>query len=152
MTHTIEKVRKFHEAFGHPIAEKPTAATEALRLLRVRLIAEELTELCDALGVELEVKKDFRAEEWVVEVGPLLPDYDIDLVEAADALGDLDYVVQGANLVFGFPSEAVLDEIQASNMSKMGEDGKPIYRSDGKILKGPNYFKPDIAKVLRQVE
>lgn len=145
---SIDKVREFHLAFGHPVAPAPTAATAELRVLRVRLIAEELTELCQALGVTLMISctargsvepyVHVRAEEGV----------HVDLVEAADALGDLDYVVQGANLVFGFPAEQVMDEIQRSNMSKLGEDGKPIYREDGKILKGPNYFKPDIKKVL----
>lgn len=72
----------------------------------------------------------------------------VDLIEAADALGDLDYVVQGSNISFGFPSEAILEEIHASNMSKLGEDGKPIYREDAKVLKGPNYFKPNIARVM----
>jgi len=147
MTHTIEKVRKFHVKFGHPVALQVTPGTKELRSLRVKLIAEELVELCQALGVNLVAEYKVGIVSSVY-VQPVFKDEEVDCVEAADALGDLDYVVQGANLVFGFPSEAILDEIQESNMSKLGEDGNPIYREDGKIMKGPNYFKPNIAKVL----
>lgn len=156
--HTIYKVAKFHQTFGHPIANEPVIGTRELRELRVKLIAEELLELANALGVYVHVNNDDfafddRPDGYVGHcnvTGDVGDGVIVDLVEAADALGDLDYVVQGANLAFGFPAEAILDEIQASNMSKLGEDGKPIYREDGKILKGPNYFKPDIAKVLNE--
>lgn len=146
MTHTIHKVRKFHEAFGHPVEERLTASTKDTRKLRVSLIAEELTELCTALGVRLAITQ--VGGRYEVDVTATAEDHEVDLVETADALGDLDYVVQGSNLVFGIPAEAVIDEIQASNMSKLGEDGKPIYRDDGKIMKGSNYFKPNILKAL----
>ena len=72
----------------------------------------------------------------------------VDLIETADALGDLKYVVEGAALVFGIPLEPVFMEIHRSNMSKLGTDGKPIYREDGKVLKGPNYTPPNVAAVL----
>lgn len=145
---TIEKVQEFHAAFGHPIADGPDPATKALRELRVKLIAEELTELCDALGVELEVIRSAKDGDWRIKVEATADDEDVDLVEAADALGDLDYVVSGANLVFGFPAEDVITEIHRANMSKLGEDGRPIYREDGKVLKGPNYTPPNVAAVL----
>ncbi|RQP13269.1 MAG: hypothetical protein EAS51_00190, partial [Microbacteriaceae bacterium] len=105
---TVELVREFHEAFGHPVAEAPTPGTKKLRELRVKLIAEELTELCDALGVELEIIRSAQDGEWRVRVEATAEDDAVDLVEAADALGDLDYVVSGANLVFGFPAVAVI--------------------------------------------
>jgi predicted HAD superfamily Cof-like phosphohydrolase len=146
---SIDSVREFHQAFGHPVAEKPTGGDKALRELRIKLIAEELGELCEALGVDLTLK----AGPWSAHTGnneckvSCVVDA-VDLVEAADALGDLDYVIQGANLVFGFPSMEIFQEIHRSNMSKLGDDGKPIYREDGKIMKGPNYFKPDIKKVM----
>lgn len=157
MTHTINHVRKFHKAFGHPVAGRINPATKELRELRVKLIAEELSELCQALGVGLKLIVDPRPGDADHEdvkdfmlVEALLEDDEVDLVEAADALGDIDYVTQGANLVFGFPAEDVMNEIQRANMSKLGEDGLPIYREDGKIMKGPNYAPPDVAAVLKQ--
>lgn len=157
MTHTINHVRKFHKAFGHPVACRVTPATKQLRELRVSLIAEELGELCQALGVGLKLIVDPRpvadGEKDVKEfmlVEALLEDQEVDLVGAADALADIDYVTQGANLVFGFPAEEVTLEVQRANMSKLGASGLPIYREDGKIMKGPNYEAPDVAGVLRQ--
>jgi len=151
--HSINLVRKFHEAFGHPIADEHTPATKALRKLRVQLIAEELVEYAAALGVRLDVHYDptvhGTSDDASVVVQPVVDDDRVDLVEAADALGDLDYVVQGANLIHGFPAEKVINEIQRANMSKLGADGKPIYREDGKVMKGPNYTPPDIATVLK---
>ncbi|APL99190.1 nucleotide pyrophosphohydrolase [Bordetella phage MW2] len=146
--HTIDRVTEFHAIFKHPIADAPTPATKALRELRVRLIAEELTELCEALGVAVKIESNGVSSQFVVEA--VKDDGDVDLVEAADALGDLDYVVQGANLVFGFPAEDVVREIHRANMSKLGEDGKPIYREDGKVVKGPNYTPPNVAAVLSE--
>jgi predicted HAD superfamily Cof-like phosphohydrolase len=143
---TIELVKVFHSIFGHPIAESLTPQTKEMRELRVKLIAEELGELCVALGVKLNLRVglvDFR-----MDAEAHLEDLEVDLVEAADALGDLDYVVAGANLVFGIPADLVINEIQRANMSKLGEDGKPIYREDGKIMKGPNYRSPDINSIL----
>lgn len=146
MTHTTNRVRAFHEAFGHPVAPAPTPATKALRELRVKLIAEELTELCEALGVHLTIFQ--RNGKYVADVLAVAEDHEVDLVETADALGDIDYVTAGANLAFGLPAEAVAEEIHRANMSKLGADGKPIYREDGKVLKGPNYKAPDVASIV----
>lgn len=143
---TINKVREFHQAFGVTDAAAPHPCSAEIRELRVRLIAEELCELCDALGVALSLTSTGGYTNFVARA--YAEDAAVDLVETADALGDLDYVVQGANLVFGIPAGAVMDEIHRSNMSKLGDDGKPVLRGDGKIAKGPRYTPPDIAKVL----
>ena len=150
MTHTINHVRVFHELYGHPVAERLDPGTRELRELRVKLIAEELCELCEALGVKLRIDYDpaLPSRQQYFAVDATGDDNQVNLVEAADALGDLDYVVQGANLVFGVPAEAVMAEIQRANLSKLGEDGKPIRREDGKIMKGPNYSPPNIRQVL----
>jgi predicted HAD superfamily Cof-like phosphohydrolase len=119
-----QKVRKFHTIFGHEIRATPGFPDEKVRMFRRNFIREELE--------ELEVADDQN-----------------DIVGVADALGDLLYVVYGAALVYGIDIDAVFREIHRSNMSKLGEDGKPIYReSDNKVMKGPNYFKPDLETVL----
>ena len=152
MAHTIHSVRAFHEAFGHPTPLKPTVSDRSIRELRVKLIAEELSELCTALGVDLNLKVSAHVtpgnHEIYLEVNAFTPDEKVDLVEAADALADLDYVVQGSNLVFGLPAEALAAEVHRSNMSKLGTDGLPIRREDGKIMKGPNYSPPDLAPII----
>lgn len=147
MTHTINHVRKFHKAFGHPVAEQINPGTKQLRALRVNLIAEELGELCAALGVALTLECNGVTHQLTVQA--LKDDNEVDLAETADALGDIDYVTQGANLVFGIPAERVMKEIHRANMSKLGADGKPIYREDGKITKGPSYAPPNVAAVLK---
>lgn len=122
----IEHVKKFHEAFLIGNREKPTADIgEDDYLLRHRLIEEENNEYLEACK-------------------------DGDLVEIADALGDQLYILFGTILKHGlqYKIEEVFDEIQRSNMSKLGTDGQPIYREDGKVLKGENYFKPDIKSIL----
>ncbi len=149
---TIELVQEFHEKFGHPVAKKVGEGLAAeLRALRVRLIAEELAELCHAWGVQLHCvvndEKDDTQDEISVWANP---EAAVNHSEGADALGDLDYVIQGANLVAGYPAQAVVEEIHRSNMSKLGADGKPVVREDGKILKGPDYFKPDIGRILEE--
>lgn len=113
----VGAVREFHEKFGHPIAQAPTLVDADLSELRVSLLIEEVDEYGAA-----------------IEAG--------DLTEIADALGDIIVVAIGAALVHGVPIESVVDAIMEANMSKLGEDGKPIYREDGKILKGPNYAPP----------
>ncbi len=126
MKRKLAAVREFHEAFGLGIEETPTAALgEAKNLLRYKLMREENEEYLEA------------ANEG-------------DLVEVADALGDMLYILCGTILEHGLQHkiEEVFEEIQRSNMSKLGADGKPIYREDGKVLKGPHYFKPAIAKIL----
>ena len=123
--HPAEYVREFHETYGAPIHDgDPTLDIERLAL-RLDLIDEEAQELFDAA-----VQRD--------------------LTGVADALGDLVYVIYGMALETGIPLDDVLHEIHASNMSKTGLDGKAVLREDGKVLKGPNYFPPDIAGVIER--
>ena len=124
----LNAVQAFHEAFKLNCAEQPTVAIpEKIKELRFRLMEEENQEYLEA------AKNN-------------------DMVEVADALGDMLYILCGTILSHGMQHkiEEVFDEIQRSNMSKLGEDGEPIYREDGKVMKGPNYFKPDIAKIFKQ--
>lgn len=138
---TVQMVREFHKAFGHPAPDTVTIPDTDTQLLRVSLIAEELLELCESLNIQLDIiEGDIHITKY--------SDLPIDMVEAADALADLDYVVAGGNVVFGFPAEKIVSHVHDSNMSKLGEDGKPIYREDGKIMKGPNYWKPNIGQFL----
>jgi predicted HAD superfamily Cof-like phosphohydrolase len=123
MPTNYEMVKEFHQVFGHPIALIPAFPTEELRKLREDLISEERSELSDA-----EEKRD--------------------IVGVADALSDLLYVIYGMGLVYGIDLDKTFQEVHRSNMSKLGADGKPIYREDGKVLKGPNYTPPDLKKVL----
>lgn len=118
-------VREFHQTFGHPVETAPALIPRDRVDFRLSLIGEEFQELSDA------------AEER-------------DLVEMADGLADLIYVIHGFALELGVPLDDVVREVHESNMSKLGEDGQPIYNADGKVLKGPNYVKPDIAWVLRE--
>lgn len=141
MKTSIEQVEEFHRTFGHPVANKVNVDDEALSILRVKLIGEELEELMDAL---------FPASaphQFKFEVDGSM---NADPVAALDALTDIRYVVDGAFLALGlWPAyNAAMDEVHNSNMSKLGEDGQPIYREDGKIMKGPNYFKPDLERVF----
>lgn len=122
----IKAVKTFHQAFQIDSAEAPTIdIPDKVKELRFNLMAEENEEYLAA------------AKEN-------------DLVEVADALGDMLYILCGTILSHGmqYKIEEVFDEIQRSNMSKLGEDGQPIYREDGKVMKGPNYFKPNIQKIL----
>jgi len=126
MKSKIEAVALFHESFGLGVAHSPQANLGPEKnALRFNLMDEENREYLEAAG------KD-------------------DLVEVADALGDMLYILCGTILEHGMQHiiEEVFDEIQRSNMSKLGADGQPIYREDGKVLKGPDYFKPDIRRIL----
>jgi len=128
MKNKIAAVQTFHEAFGLGVKESPTAELELSKnLLRYKLMREENEEYLDAANNK-------------------------DLVEVADALGDMLYILCGTIIEHGMQHkiEEVFNEIQKSNMSKLGADGKPIYREDGKVLKGPNYFKPDIQTILEK--
>lgn len=137
---SFDRVREFMLAFGHPVHDEPTEiADEGWLHMRLELIREELGELYEACG--------YDTTEWD-KVVPVRQMNTTDLVEAADALGDLEYVVNGAAIGMGINLPAVVREIHDSNMTKLGADGKPIYRLDGKILKGPGYRKPDLKKVL----
>jgi len=117
----FEKVIEFHNAFGQDVETEPTW-TDAAEL-RYELIREELSELREAID-------------------------DRDIVEVADALTDLLYVVYGSGVAFGIDLNECFDEVHSSNMTKLGADGKPIHREDGKVLKGPNYRRPDLKKIL----
>ena len=126
MQKQIKHVEKFHDTFGITNKYEPTgAATKEIIALRHRLMAEENEEYLEA-------------------------ELDGDTVEVADALGDMMYILCGTILSHGMQHiiEDVFEEIQASNMSKLGLDGKPIYREDGKVMKGPKYFKPNIKAIL----
>ena len=128
MKNKIAAVHQFHTAFNLNIKDTPTVAiSEDRKKLRFELMKEENEEYLEA------------AENN-------------DLVEVADALGDMLYILCGTIIEHGMQDkiEEVFNEIQRSNMSKLGEDGSPIYREDGKVLKGPNYFKPDINSILNK--
>jgi predicted HAD superfamily Cof-like phosphohydrolase len=120
----FKSVKKFMETFGQEIKDKANFPDEKIQNLRVSLIEEELLELKDAIK-----NKDIK--------------------EVADALTDILYVTYGAGHSFGIDLDKCFDEVQRSNMSKLGEDGKPIYNEHGKVLKGPNYFKPDLNKFIK---
>ncbi len=128
MINKLKAVQEFHESFGLGIQHKPIAKLDDDKLkLRFNLMAEENEEYLEA------AKNN-------------------DLTEVADALGDMLYILCGTILEHGmqYKIEEVFNEIQRSNMSKLGEDGNPIYREDGKVLKGPNYFKPNIANIIME--
>ena len=119
----FEKVRLFMTTFGQEVKNKASLGSENINNLRINLIEEELNEFKEA------VKKK-------------------DLKEAADALTDILYVTYGAGHAFGINLDKCFEEVQKSNMSKLGDDGKPIYDEKGKVMKGPKYFKPDLKKFL----
>ncbi len=120
----FEKVGLFMKTFGQEIKNTPNLSTGKINNLRIGLINEELEEFKDA------IKNN-------------------DLKEVADALTDILYVTYGAGHAFGINLDKCFDEVQKSNMSKLGEDGKPIYNDAGKVMKGPKYFKPDLNKFLK---
>lgn len=115
-------VREFHRTYGVPIKNKPEHVKERATL-RLNLLQEEFLEYIDG-------------------------ESHYDLIEIADALADMVYIIYGTALEYGIPLDAVLKEVHGSNMSKLDENGKPITRTDGKVLKGPSYYKPRIKEVL----
>lgn len=119
----FELVGDFMEAFGQDVLNEPEWPTFSTRELRLELIREEYEELEEAIENN-------------------------DMIGVADALTDLLYVVYGAGHAFGIDLDTCFDEVHSSNMSKLGENGRPLYREDGKVLKGPNYFEPNISFVL----
>ena len=119
----FNKVKTFMETFGQEVKIKPSFSTNKINSLRYDLIREEL----DELKVAMENN---------------------DLLEVADALTDILYVTYGAGHAFGIDLDKCFEEVQSSNMSKLGEDGKPIYNESGKVMKGPKYFKPDLTKFV----
>ncbi len=119
----FEKVGKFMKTFGQEVKSKPSLSTDKINKLRIDLIKEELEELTQAINEK-------------------------DLLEVADALTDILYVTYGAGHAFGIDLDKCFNEVQNSNMSKLDENGKPIYNESGKVMKGPNYFKPDLSKFV----
>ena len=119
----FEKVGDFMEAFGQNVEMEPTWPDFNTRDLRLELISEEFSELCQAME-------------------------DRDMVQIADALTDLLYVVYGAGHSFGLDLDECFEEVHRSNMSKLGKNGRPLYREDGKVMKGPGYFEPDLERIL----
>ena len=119
----FESVKKFMKTFGQEVKEKAEFPTDKITSLRYDLIREELDELKEAID-----NKDIK--------------------EVADAMTDILYVTYGAGHAFGINLDKCFAEVQNSNMSKLGDDGKPIYNEKGKVLKGPNYFKPDLKKFV----
>ena len=119
----FEKVGTFMKTFGQEVKLDPSFSTDKINKLRLSLIKEELEELSEAMQ-----KKD--------------------IVEVADALTDILYVTYGAGHAFGINLDKCFDEVQSSNMSKLGRDGKPIYNEFGKVMKGPDYFKPNLNKFV----
>ena len=119
----FEKVKLFMNTYGQEVKDKAEFSDAKTNKLRIDLIKEELEELTQAMN-------------------------DKNLLEVADALTDILYVTYGAGHAFGIDLDKCFDEVQNSNMSKLGEDGKPIYNEFGKVMKGPNYFKPDLTKFI----
>ena len=119
----FESVKVFMRTFGQEIKDKPSFPSAKITQLRYKLIKEELNELKEAIDQN-------------------------NLKEVADALTDILYVAYGAGHSFGIDLDACFTEVQNSNMSKLGNDGKPIYNEDGKVLKGPKYFKPNLSKFV----
>ena len=120
----FEKVGLFMTTFGQEVKKKPSLSTDKINNLRTNLIEEELDEFKEAIS-----KKDLK--------------------EVADALTDILYVTYGAGHAFGVNLDKCFEEVQNSNMSKLGEDGKPIFNENGKVMKGPNYFKPNLNQFLK---
>jgi predicted HAD superfamily Cof-like phosphohydrolase len=119
----FSKVGVFMKVFGQEVKNKPSFSTDKINKLRIDLIKEELEELTEAMKNK-------------------------DLLEVADALTDILYVTYGAGHAFGIDLDSCFNEVQNSNMSKLDENGKPIYNDSGKVMKGPNYFKPDLTKFV----
>ena len=119
----FSKVGIFMKTFGQEVKNNPSFSTDKINKLRIDLIKEEIDELTDAIKNK-------------------------DLLEVADALTDILYVTYGAGHAFGIDLDKCFDEVQNSNMSKLDENGKPIYNDSGKVMKGPNYFKPNLLKFV----
>lgn len=123
----VKMVREFYVANSQPIAENPSLPDEKRRELRIDLIKEEFEEYIEA-------------------------ESENDLVEIADALADMVYIICGTAFEYGIPLSDVFHEVHRSNMSKLGADGKPVYLENGKVTKGPNYKPPKIAEILKQID
>ena len=119
----FSKVGTFMKTFGQEVKTKPSFSTDKINKLRLDLIKEELEELTEAMNNK-------------------------DLLEVADALTDILYVTYGAGHAFGIDLDSCFEEVQNSNMSKLGDNGKPLYNDAGKVMKGPNYFEPNLSKFI----
>ena len=119
----FSKVGTFMKTFGQEVKDKPAFSTDKINKLRIDLIKEEVEDLTEAMNNN-------------------------DLLEVADALTDILYVTYGAGHAFGIDLDKCFEEVQNSNMSKLDENGKPIYNESGKVMKGPNYFKPNLSKFV----
>ena len=120
----FQKVKTFMQTFGQDVKSEPSLSSKKINDLRYNLIKEELGELKEAMENN-------------------------DILEVADALTDILFVTYGAGHAFGINLDACFEEVQNSNMSKLGSNGKPIYNESGKVMKGPNYFKPDLSKFVK---
>jgi predicted HAD superfamily Cof-like phosphohydrolase len=139
-------VEEFHRTYEIPVAGTPSVPEKALLDKQLRCIFEEAVELLEAAGGS---QTDVCTLKDMFEMALKYREHDkVDLVEVADACGDLDYTVESLRLVLGINGLPIADEIQRSNMSKLDENGKPLKREDGKILKGPNFKEPDIRSQL----
>jgi predicted HAD superfamily Cof-like phosphohydrolase len=151
----FKQVGEFMSTFDQEVNEKFTSPDLDTIKLRLELILEEFIELFE--GTTKSENPSVIATKATLMaaskgIGELQSeDILLNHIEIADALSDIEYVTLGAGHTFGVNLDATFDEVQSSNMSKLGADGKPIYREDGKVMKGPNYRKPDLAKVLYQV-
>ena len=139
-------VRQFHEVYGLPVVTSGPQVDNERMHMRLSLILEETSELVRALYGESAYQRLQGAIQSLREVDEGARD----TIEVADALADLVYVTYGMALEAGISLPAVLGEVQASNLSKLGADGKPIYREDGKVMKGPGFFPPDVSRALEQ--
>ena len=145
------QVTEFHKAFEQDIGEKPAVPDEKTVRLRVKLVGEEFCEMLDAVFGDTAFEAGhIDAIRGSVSRLAQLGNINVDLVELVDAWGDIDYVVEGSRLAFGVVGQPIADEIQRSNMAKLGPDGKPIIREDGKRLKPPGWTPPDIEGELRK--
>lgn len=123
MKKAFEQLKEFHEIYDCHRSEKPNLPSQDVRDMRQRILEEEYTEYLDA-------------------------EQDNNIVEIADALADIIYVAIGTAVAYGIPIDKIFEEVHNSNMSKLGQDGKPLRREDGKVLKGPNYFRPNIKRII----
>lgn len=146
MTSNFNKIQNFHSLFSRtPDPETPTLRDEPCRRLRAELIFEEFKELIYELGYDLVYREYDDISTRVKEIVLVHDDTRaLSLQKIAKESADLKYVVYGTDAALGIPSDAVYEEVHASNMSKLGPNGEVIRREDGKVLKGPNYQKPDL--------
>lgn len=146
---TEQRTIEFHQAFGHPVRDEPQTLDMGEALLALSLIEEEFMELVQALFPGHPALREPSVVSIILNSTPGAEGtYEPSLVEVADALADLDVVINGAGIRHGLDMQALGREVARSNDSKLGADGKPIYRKDGKIQKGPNFSEPDVRGAL----